>query len=288
MDADTFSRRRFIELLGGSSAGTLLATTYGPAALQAAPAAGFHQVQPSSAEPAHPWRVEVEEIGVYDVARLNHILTIELAEFAPYQITYAPAKYPVKLYRILYPSVIPELNNRPTTASGLLAVPDMGDDLPLALPPATLPALPVLSYQHGSVFGKDEVPSSLENSTETRLMVAIFASQGYLLIGADYFGRGQSSEPNSYIVKASTEQACLDMLFAGQAVAAELGVAGAPRNVFVKPRRSPFGSLWARARRGSRHRWRDGGRWGDRWSGHRRAPPTARRTRGAARSVRSP
>lgn len=228
MHADTLTRRRFIELLGSSSAGTVLATTYGPAILHASPAAGSHQFQETIAAPAHPWRIEVEEIGVYDVERLNSVLTTELAEFASYEISYAPAKYPVKLYRVLYPSVIPELNNRPTTASGLIAIPDMGEDLPLALAPATLPALPVVSYQHGSVFGQDEVPSSPENSTETRLMVAIFASQGYMLVGADYFGRGQSTEPNSYIVKASTEQACLDLLFAAQAVAADLGVEMGP------------------------------------------------------------
>ena len=116
-------------------------------------------------------------------------------------------------YRVTYPSVVPEKNNRPTTASGLIAIPDND---------AT--TLPVVAYQHGSVFGKDEVPSNPDQSMETRLMLAVFAGQGYMVIGADYFGKGVSPEPNGYIVRASTQQACLDMLFATQVVCPDLGV----------------------------------------------------------------
>jgi pimeloyl-ACP methyl ester carboxylesterase len=166
-------------------------------------------------------RITVEEIGAYDVERMNKILTTELAEFSDFEISYEPARYGVKLYRVTYPSVIPEQNNRPTAASGLIAIPQL-DGANLA------GKLPVVSYQHGSVFGQDEVPSSLENSAETRLMVAVFGGQGYMVIGADYFGRGLSTEPNSYIVKASTQQACLDMLFAAQTASEELGVEMGP------------------------------------------------------------
>jgi dienelactone hydrolase len=157
--------------------------------------------------------ITVEKIGAFDVARLNQVLTTELAEFSEFEITFPPAQNGVKLYRVTYPSVVPEQGNRPTLASGLIAVPEVD---------AT--TLPVVSYQHGSVFGKQEVPSFLDQSMETRLMVANFAGQGYLVIGADYFGKGLSTEPNSYIVKASTQQACVDMLFATQAVSGDLGV----------------------------------------------------------------
>lgn len=167
----------------------------------------------ATGDTASPTGFHAELFDTYDVARLNEILTTELAEFSDFAITYPPAQVGVNLYRITYPSVVPEQNNRPTQASGLVAVPEAAQGI-----------LPVMMYQHGSVFGKEDVPSFPENSTETRLMIANFAGQGYMVIAADYFGKGISPEPNSYIVKASTQQACLDMLFAAQTLSGELGV----------------------------------------------------------------
>jgi pimeloyl-ACP methyl ester carboxylesterase len=120
----------------------------------------------------------------------------------------------VRLYRVSYPSVIPERGNRPITATGLLAVPDTA---------AT--TFPMLSYQHGTVYGKQEVPSVPEQSPETQLAIAQFAGQGYVVIGADYFGMGGSSDqPEGYMVKGSHQQACFDMLMASRAVLADLGL----------------------------------------------------------------
>ena len=209
------SRRKFMQVLGTSSAGAVLAAAPG---VNEAIAGARRQAPAEKDSLGCSLRgITVEPIGAYDVERLNTILTTELAEFSPFPIEYEPARVGVKLYRLTYPSVIPEQGNRPTVASGLIAVPD----LPAG---SEAGALPVVSYQHGSVFGQNEVPSSLENSTETRLMVAVFGGQGYMVIGADYFGRGLSTEPNSYIVKASTQQACFDMLQAAQAASAGLGV----------------------------------------------------------------
>jgi pimeloyl-ACP methyl ester carboxylesterase len=162
-------------------------------------------------EIAVPSGVKYQLIGTYGVDRLNHILTAELKEFCAFPMSYPPARYPVKLYRITYPSVIPEQNNRPTVASGLLAMPESGAD-----------TMPVVSYQHGTVFSKTEVPSHPEESMETRLMIAQFAGQGYLVIAADYFGKGASTEKDSFLVKASTQQACLDMMLAAEAVVTDL------------------------------------------------------------------
>ena len=161
--------------------------------------------------------VKYELIGAYDIDRLNQIVTTELAEFSTFKTTYPPATVAVKLYRITYPSVIPEQNNRPTIASGLVAIPETG-----------AATMPVVSYQHGTVFSKTEVPSNPEESMETRLMIAQFAGQGYIVVAADYFGKGISPETDSYTVKASTQQACLDMLFAAQAVTADLDIQMGP------------------------------------------------------------
>ena len=161
--------------------------------------------------------VRYREIGTYDVARLNRIVTTERHEFSDFKADFPQARFPVRLYRVLYDSVVPERNNRPTMASGLVAIPDTGRD-----------EMPVVSYQHGTVFTKIAVPSHLDESMETRLMLAQFAGQGYVVVGADYFGKGESTEPDSDLVKASTQQACLDMLRASRDVCAALDVRQGP------------------------------------------------------------
>lgn len=168
-----------------------------------------------------PARAETPPSGItvtflerWDVDRLNRILGADAETFAGAPVAFTPARNAVDLYRVAYPSVIPELGNRPTTASGLLAVPATG-----------AARFPLVSYQHGTVYGKDEVPSVPDRSMETAIMIAQFAGQGYLLIGADYFGLGQSTEPEGYMVKASHQQATRDMLGAGRAALAGMNIA---------------------------------------------------------------
>jgi pimeloyl-ACP methyl ester carboxylesterase len=166
---------------------------------------GFTTVQSS---------VRYRKIAVYDRARLAAIQekdldaflagsTMKRAEFAG---AFLPPRHAVTLYEVQVDSVIPEWDNEPIVGSGLLAIPEDG---------AT--SHPLLSYQHGTVFGLDQVPSRPDNSFETQLAVATFASQGYVVIAADYFGLGGSRTlqgrirpPNSFIVPQSTVQAMLD------------------------------------------------------------------------------
>jgi hypothetical protein len=165
-----------------------------------------------------PSGITCEWIGSYSVDRLNQVLTKEVREqLSDYPVTYTPACNAVTLYRITYRSVIPELGNKLTLASGLLAIPETGGG-----------KFPVVSYQHGTVFSKTAVPSRPEESMETRLMLAQFAGQGYIVVAADYFGKGSSRETDGYLAKASTQQACLDMLTAGKAVSDKLGTHWGP------------------------------------------------------------
>lgn len=164
--------------------------------------------------------VTYELIATWDADRLNRILGKDTPAFTGVEVTYTPALNPVRLYRITYPSVVPEQGNRPIVATGLLAVPDTA---------AT--SFPVLSYQHGTVYGKQEVPSFPEQSPETQLAIAQFAGQGYVVIGADYFGMGDSAEPEGYVVKASHQQACTDMLKAAQAALGHLNLE--TRNLYL-------------------------------------------------------
>jgi len=107
--------------------------------------------------------------------------------------------------------VVPERGNKPIVATGLIAIPDIAGT-----------SFPMVSYQHGTVYEKTQVPSFPDQSPETQLMLAQFAGQGYVVIGADYFGMGSSKEPEGYMVKTSHQQATYDMLMASRAVLADL------------------------------------------------------------------
>ncbi len=167
-----------------------------------------------------PGGITYEPIARWDTARLDAITGKELAAFTKTDVAFEKAKYAVKLYRVVYPSVVPERGNHPTMASGLVAIPETGTA-----------AMPMVSYQHGTVYGRTEVPSVPDDSMETRLALARFAAQGYIVIGADYFGLGSSPEKDGYIVKESQQQACLDMYLAALSVLKTMNVT--PKEFFL-------------------------------------------------------
>lgn len=155
--------------------------------------------------------VQYELIGRWDADKLNKVLTDEASKFFGVSVKYSPARNAVKLYRVTYNSVVPERGNKPIVATGLIAVPDIAGT-----------SFPLVSYQHGTVYEKTQVPSFPDQSPETQLMLAQFGGQGYIVIGADYFGMGSSKEPEGYMVKASHQQATYDMLMASRAVLAHM------------------------------------------------------------------
>ncbi|MEZ2578051.1 alpha/beta hydrolase [Buttiauxella ferragutiae] len=152
-------------------------------------------------------QAKIQFLERWDVDHLNNILQVQAPQNFGITTTYTPARNAVNLYRVTYSSVIPEMGNKPTLASGLLAIPE-GQSTSFSM----------ISYQHGTVYGRQEVPSFPDNSPETQLMIAQFAGQGYVLIGADYFGLGTSTEPEGYMVKASHQQATYDMLLASREI----------------------------------------------------------------------
>ncbi len=155
--------------------------------------------------------VQYELIGRWDADKLNKVLTDYTPKFFGVTVKYTAAKNAVKFYRVTYSSVVPERGNKPIVATGLVAIPDVAGT-----------SFPMVSYQHGTVYGKEQVPSFPDQSPETQLMLAQFAGQGYIVIGADYFGMGSSKESEGYMVKASHQQASYDMLLASRAVLADL------------------------------------------------------------------
>jgi len=169
--------------------------------------------------------VKYQLIGTWDPAKFEKIATSELTEFmdgSPLKAEYYTGKFEkpkhaMRLYKVAYPSVIPELNNQPTVGTGIIGVPVDVDG-----------PRPIVSYQHGTIFGRYDCPSSPDNSMEYKLMLAQFGSQGYVVVSADYFGIGDDQKPNSYLMRESTEQACLDMLKATRQVLASLKVQPGP------------------------------------------------------------
>jgi pimeloyl-ACP methyl ester carboxylesterase len=160
--------------------------------------------------------VTYQFLGRWDVEKLNDILTVGTPKFAGVAVAYTSARNAINLYRVVYPSVVPELGNKPIAASGLIAIPETGQT-----------KFPMVSYQHGTVWGKQEVPSFPDQSAETQLMLAQFGGQGYIVVAADYFGMGLSTEPEAYLVKASHQQACYDMLMASRAVLDHMTISAA-------------------------------------------------------------
>ncbi|MEI6889482.1 MAG: alpha/beta hydrolase family protein [Bacteroidales bacterium] len=175
---------------------------------------------PVPVQPVVTWQY----IETYDLQKLNQILNVGLEEFlagssmkaSDFRGQFAVPEYPVKLYRVTYPTLVPELGIS-TVASGLVAIPDNGRD-----------SMPVISYQHGTVMLKTACPSNPDSSLETRLMIAQFASQGYVVIGPDFIGLGVSDQPHSDFVRLTTEQACIDMLNAADKVLKEQKVKMGP------------------------------------------------------------
>jgi hypothetical protein len=205
---------------------------------------GFGETYYDNGKPETGNRVVVigahyEYLGERNQQELNAVLREERDAFNPpalnaseaYWAGYTNPDYPdvtndVDVYRVAYRSTIPEQGNRPTVAYGLVAIPK-----------GTTGPLPLLSVQHGTLWLKESAPSQAyfwnkDDATpfkyglsqqelygwcyETRLNVAQFAGNGYVVIAADYFGIGNSVENDSFVVKASQQRACFDMYAASQ------------------------------------------------------------------------
>ncbi len=168
-------------------------------------------------------------IKTFESSDFEKVRTSELDDFF-YMATKSASDYrsglvstykKVALYRVAYESVIPELGNQKVIGYGLVAIPEGATN-----------GTPIVSYQHGTVFGKEEAPSNIDHSMETKLALLQFASQGYIVIAADYFGNGPlSAVPNAYFVKASSERAMFDMHTASMTFLKKMSIA--PGKLFL-------------------------------------------------------
>lgn len=166
--------------------------------------------------------VQYDSVGYYTNERVQAIVDSVLDVFMTgrtmqpdaFRARLLQARHGVRLYKIAYTSKIPEKNNQATTAYGLIAIPD-----------SILPGAPMVSYQHGTIFDRSWAPSNPDGSIELQFQLSQFASQGYIVIAADYFGNTVGTkDPNSYGMSACIAQACVDMLRASKQMLAKQNI----------------------------------------------------------------
>lgn len=187
-----------------------------------------------SQEETHIVRPDVSfrKLSSYSVDELNNFVNQQYPFFnvmgvlpKDYDSAALGPKNGVVLYEIFYKTVVPE-TGKTELVSGLLALPDTDDR-----------QLPVVSYQHGTILSRDEVPSNTVDASgevksgETLFNVARFAGNGYALIAADYLGKGISPVDEAYMIKGATTQTNLDLLRASQDVLNALGYE--PEHLFL-------------------------------------------------------
>ncbi len=116
-------------------------------------------------------------------------------------VTNIPQHYDVANYKLIYSST--DAHGDSTIASGLLSIP-MGTECT---------ELPMLVYCHGTVLKKFDVPSSLNFEGAD---VRQFASSGFIALGPDYIGMGESPGLHPYEHNTTEATATLDMIYAAR------------------------------------------------------------------------
>ena len=171
---------------------------------------------------AHAERATFKFLKTVSVAELNAMLSTERDHFLKnaspglgYQLPpVSTASNDVDIYIVKYWSHSPDLGIQSRTmVSGILALP--------RIPNRT--SIPLLSYQHGTAWGKYGVPSyafktsnpsgyeHYDDAYETRYIVALFAGNGHAVMAADYFGMADARSDEAYFIKRSTAQTSYDL-----------------------------------------------------------------------------
>ncbi len=116
-------------------------------------------------------------------------------------------KYAVQLISLKYQTIDPMGN--PIQASGLVVIPNSSN------------AKPLLSFAHGTILNKNDVPSMAGGGREAGLL---YGSEGYVTVLADFIGLGSSEGLHPYMHAESEATASIDMLRATQHLCKDLNV----------------------------------------------------------------
>ncbi|MEV5604615.1 lipase [Streptomyces sp. NPDC052299] len=199
--SSTFRARRFRVLLRTVAAAACCGLVLsGPAAL-AAPAPA-HDAAPAGAA-GRGALLSAERLYTLDTPRA---VTAELTGAGFDADT---VRYGVAAYRLVYRTV--DAHGRPTTASGLVAV-----------PLRTAPRLHAVSFAHGTGSHKDDAPSAQRAAFVSAPVIA-HASAGAFAVAPDYLGMGTGPGLHPWMDIGSETTASLDMLRAARAFAPRTG-----------------------------------------------------------------
>ncbi|WP_375418724.1 alpha/beta hydrolase family protein [uncultured Hymenobacter sp.] len=200
-----FRRLRLALLLGTG----LLSSAAGSSCTKEAADAAPQATTPAAPAPAPETHLLGSTlIGEYSPAQVaSHLGSIPVAGVL--------ARFPIRVYKLTYSTQ--NTDGKSVTASGALLVPVAGAQ-----------ALPLISYQHGTIRPDEEgrAPSYYKTSSEVYSAVSILAATGYVVTAPDYIGYGASkSLPHPYEHAASLASASLDMLRAAKEFCAKEKVA---------------------------------------------------------------
>jgi len=148
--------------------------------------------------------VSYELIASYTTTQIDSILA---ANGIPGIIL--PSTYDIDVYKVVYNTY--DADTLPTIASGALFIPKNPQC-----------KVPLLSYQHGTLAVKTEVPSNL-NTFEV-LIGETSASEGAVVAMPDYLGLGESPGLHPYVHAETEARATADLLVVSLGICDELGV----------------------------------------------------------------
>lgn len=155
-----------------------------------------------------PAVVPINSVGAgqfKDSTALRTISTVEISaamDLAGAAAFRATPRYAVQTHRLTY--LTQDAQGREILASGLIALP---------LKPANSPS-PVLSYQHGTLTQQAQAPSNLPDLASPEV---VLASQGYIVLSADYVGYGASkASAHPYLLATPSAAAVIDLLTAAK------------------------------------------------------------------------
>jgi hypothetical protein len=170
-----------------------LAAALVPSAASAASAASAGRGSVVSAKPL---------MTLADKSTVDSMLTAD-------QFSAETDRYGVQTYQLVYRTV--DADGRPTTASGLLALPLNNDR-----------HLRVVSFAHGTEVFKRDAPSTSDDVFLVGPSVT-YASAGYAAVAPDYVGLGESPGPHPWMDVPTETTASLDLLRAARTFAAGKG-----------------------------------------------------------------
>ena len=117
---------------------------------------------------------------------------------------------PLSIYKVNYQTE--DFHGNPILASGAVLIPKVNC------------ALPMMTYNHGTVFDREMVPSRMSGAMGIEFVFpVIFAGAGYMVVAPDYIGMGDSPGFHPYVDSKTEAAATIDNMRAARKLSDILG-----------------------------------------------------------------